>query len=81
MVRGIDVNGSAANFVETEQIVELDNGSPETRRWTSFLQVKKYNSIKYSRLFSFEALFHCFGLRNLISNGNRSHICVHKMIN
>lgn len=39
MVRGSDINGSTANFVETEQIVELDNGTPESRRWTSFLQV------------------------------------------
>ncbi|KAI6183254.1 SAC domain-containing protein [Aphelenchoides bicaudatus] len=40
MVRGSDEKGSVANFVETEQIVELDNGTPESRRWTSFLQFR-----------------------------------------
>ena len=39
MVRGSDTNGAAANFVETEQIVEVDDGTCESRRWTAFLQV------------------------------------------
>jgi hypothetical protein len=39
MVRGSDEGGSAANFVETEQIVEVDAGKPNQRQWTSFLQV------------------------------------------
>jgi hypothetical protein len=52
-VRGSDVNGSVANFVETEQIVELDNGTLESRRWTSFLQVRTdVISISYSFLVS-----------------------------
>lgn len=50
MVRGTDVNGSAANFVETEQIVELEDGTPNSRRWTSFLQVINiFNSSSFSK--------------------------------
>ncbi|CAD5211808.1 unnamed protein product [Bursaphelenchus xylophilus] len=41
IVRGVDANGSSANFVETEQIIEFDNGGRvETRRWTSLLQLR-----------------------------------------
>lgn len=46
IVRGSDVNGSVANFVETEQIVELDSGTAESRRWTSFLQVEIIRTTK-----------------------------------
>ncbi|KAI6238406.1 SAC domain-containing protein [Aphelenchoides fujianensis] len=40
MTRGTDHQGAVANFVETEQIVEVDDGSRDSRRWTAFLQVR-----------------------------------------
>ncbi|KAI6195468.1 SAC domain-containing protein [Aphelenchoides besseyi] len=39
-VRGTSPDGAAANFVETEQIVEVDDGTRESRRWTAFLQTR-----------------------------------------
>lgn len=37
-MRGVDQFGAAANFVETEQIVELEEGG--RRRWTAFVQLR-----------------------------------------
>lgn len=81
MVRGTDVNGSAANFVETEQIVELDDGMPESRRWTSFLQVCSLKTNTFSLLFSSVVRSLCCGHRSPIFDGNPSLICVPKTIN
>uniref|UniRef100_A0A1I7Z0B5 Phosphatidylinositol-3-phosphatase SAC1 n=1 Tax=Steinernema glaseri TaxID=37863 RepID=A0A1I7Z0B5_9BILA len=39
-MRGVNSDGHSANYVETEQIVQYDRGSPDNRMLTSFVQIR-----------------------------------------
>ena len=86
-MRGLDGEGNAANYVETEQIVQFEGGT------SSFVQVcmliifckgqnvwigcedeKRMNILLFLVIFFFlrqEVQFHCIGHRGQISNTNQ----------